>query len=258
MRRIETNDWWAELVKLKDELSLRELAEKFEITPGAISAAFKRTGISRRPAPPGPRSRRKSKPEVDELPPEPGEQADEDARPGSKDAQILPFVHMLGSVPDADVADEAGVSVRTIASFRSRKGIPGYSGPRKRRRPGQGRRSKIDAFADMLGQVPDRVIAEKAGVTLNAVRNYRTKRNIQAATRSNVAAAPTAAPTMNGLPPAPTDGSAHESAWRVTAEDGDHRATRVVVAPSLAEAASRAESANIGHIVSLEWIGEVM
>ena len=61
MRRIETNDWWPELVKLKDELSLRELAERFDVTPGAISAAFKRTGISSPPsAPPGPRARRRT------------------------------------------------------------------------------------------------------------------------------------------------------------------------------------------------------
>ena len=254
MRRIETNDWWSDLVKLKDELSLRELAEKFEVTPGAISAAFKRTGISRRPAPPGPRARRKSTPDLDDLPPEPGEVAGEDARPGSKDAQILPFVDLLGNVPDQEVADRAGVSVRTIASYRARKGISGYAGPRKRRRPAPARKSKIDAYADMLGQVPDRVIADKAGVTLNAVRNYRAKRGIAAATRSGgetieVSRPVVAAPALDGS----------DSAWRVVVEaDEGMQETRVVVAASLSEAASRAETAGIGHVVSMEWLGEVV
>ncbi len=250
MRRIETYDWWPELVDLKDTLSLRELAEKFSVTPGAISAAFKRTGITRRPAPPGPRARRKSRPESESLPPEPGE-ANVSARPGSKDSQILPFQDLLGSVPDAEVADRAGVSVRTIASFRSRNGISGYTGPRRRRRAGGGRRSKIDAFAHLLGQVPDRVVAEKAGVTLNAVRNYRAKRGIQAAGRTGSAVSPTevgAALSFTG----------GEAAWRVTAEAETGQSVRVVVAPSLAEAANRAEAAGLGQIVALEWIGAVV
>ena len=29
MRKIETFDWWSELVRVKDEYSLRELAERF-------------------------------------------------------------------------------------------------------------------------------------------------------------------------------------------------------------------------------------
>ena len=255
MRRIETNDWWPELVNLKDELSLRELAEKFDVTPGAISAAFKRTGITRRPAPPGPRSRRKASGEAEALPPEPGESKPKGARPGSKDTQILPYVEMLGSVPYQDVADQAGVSVRTIASFRARKGIKGYSGPRTRRRPASARKSKIDAYAHMLGQVPDRVIADKAGVTLNAVRNYRNKRGIAAASR-NATESRAVAPSASASPVVVASG---DSAWRITASDnGTTEVVRVVVAPSLAEAANRAEAAGLGHIVSLEWIGSVV
>ena len=112
MRRIETYDWWQDLVNLKDELSLRELAERFSVTPGAISAAFKRTGITRRPAPPGPRARRKSRSEADELPPEPGEGAEESVRPGSKDSQILPHMDLLGKRAGCGGRlERAGVSV---------------------------------------------------------------------------------------------------------------------------------------------------
>lgn len=266
MRRIETNDWWPELVKLKDKLSLRELAEKFSVTPGAISAAFKRTGITRKPAPPGPRARRKG-PEEEALPPEPGEAPADAARPGSKDNQIEPFVHLLGNRPDSEVAEQANVSVRTIASYRSRMGIPGYTGPRKRRGPGPGRKSKIDAFADMLGQVPDRVIAEQAGVTLNAVRNYRAKRGIPAATRGGSTPTPaptTPAPTTTASPeaaprraPVPAAGANH-SAYRITSSQNGSEDVHIVVATSLSDAASRAESAGLGHVVSLEWIGSVL
>ncbi|MBX2801184.1 MAG: hypothetical protein KTR31_26120 [Myxococcales bacterium] len=232
---------------------MRELAEQFKVTPGAISAAFKRTGVTRRAAPPGPRARRKSRVDAEALPPEPGESSDS-ARPGSKDALILPFKGKLGNVPDAEVADEAGVSVRTIASFRARNGIAGYTGPRRRRKKGGGRRSKIDAFAELLGQVPDRVVAEKAGVTLNAVRNYRAKRGIQAAGRAATPMPQVAHATAITL----RDSAADDGAWRVTTENGGSQAVRVVVAGSLAEAANRAEAAGLGQIVSLEWIGSVV
>ena len=131
MRRIETYDWWPELVRRKDELSLRELAERFDVTPGAISAAFKRTGLSRQAAPPGPRIRRQGKADGEALPPEPGD-AGATARPGSKDTEIVPYLELLGQVPDSEVAKKANVSVRTIASFRARHNVGGYKGPRKR------------------------------------------------------------------------------------------------------------------------------
>jgi hypothetical protein len=253
MRRIETFDWWPQLVRMKDELSLRELAEKFEVTPGAISAAFKRSGLDRKPAPPGPRARRRGRGDDDTLPPEPGE--DLSARPGSKDHRILPHAHLLGSVPDADVADQAGVSVRTIASFRARNLIAGYKGPRRRRTETRtGRGSKVDAYVHLLGKVPDRVVAERAGVSLNAVRAYRTRMGISAAGR--------------GRPPGIRDDTAYSAlltgsnggsgAWKVVANIGDTRLVRVVVARSAADAAARAEAAELGHVVSLEFIGDIV
>jgi hypothetical protein len=134
MRRIETFDWWNDLLSQKDELSLRELAERFNVTPGAISAAFKRSGTSRQPAPPGPRALRHKAEEdpIEALPPEAGELPRPGSpRPGSKDAQLDQHVRLLGHVPDAEVARIAGVSVRTVASFRARRQIAGYQGPRR-------------------------------------------------------------------------------------------------------------------------------
>jgi hypothetical protein len=287
MRRIETYDWWPELVRRKDELSLRELAERFDVTPGAISAAFRRTGLSRKAAPPGPRIRRKASGGDESLPPEPGEGEEGTlARPGSKDTRILPYARMLGQVPDSDVARKAGVSVRTIASFRARNNVGGYKGPRKRGADRAPRKSRIDAFAHLVGQHPDRIVAEKAGVSLNAVRNWRMRHGVPASGRSGPETAPggngtgtpsgatagttpgngsyggygggsvtAASPSRASMPVGGPSGAG--GAWKVVAGEG-HGHVRVVVAASLADAASRVEQAGLGKILALEWIGEVV
>lgn len=58
MKKLESRPWWPELVKLKDALSLRELAARYGVAPAAISNALNRQGITRTPAPPGPRNKR--------------------------------------------------------------------------------------------------------------------------------------------------------------------------------------------------------
>lgn len=252
MRRIETYDWWPQLVELKDELSLRELAEKFSVTPGAISAALRREGITRKPAPPGPRAHRKKrrrKAPVEVLPPEPGEVVRPAGAPkpraGSKDAQILEHWELLGQVPDREVADLAGVSVRTIASYRSRHGIAAYSGP-KRSKGQRKRRSKIEPYEDLLGKTPDHEVAELAGVTANAVRNFRAKRGIPAfgGARTAVAALP----------------AGGRQAWKVVYQAGQREVSRVVLADSLVAAAQAASAGGgkAGRVVSVSWVGELM
>ncbi|MCA9494946.1 MAG: hypothetical protein KC621_33695 [Myxococcales bacterium] len=236
MRKIETFDWWPELVQVKDEYSLRELAERFKVTPGAITAAFKRTGTRRRSAPPGPRARRKNRVDVAE-----GDADAIQSRPHSKDDALLPFREQLGQVPDSEIARLAGVSVRTVASFRARNDISGYAGPPRRRAEPGARGSRIDAFEDLVGSVPDQVVATKAGVSVNAVRNWRIKRGITAHAR-------TLAPSS----------SVKGGAWKVIAGSGADRSVRVVVAASLSEAAARAEGAGVGPVLSLEWIAEVL
>jgi hypothetical protein len=259
MRKIETFPWWSDLLKLKDDYSLRELADRFDVTPGAITSAFKRTGTARKAAPPGPRSRRAPRQEA--LPPEPGEvvvaaPADgASGRPGSKDERIAALRDQLGSVPDAAVASRAGVSVRTVAAYRARHGIPGYSGPRRRGADKQPRKSRIDSFSSLVGTVPDRVVAERAGVSVNAVRNWRVKRGVSARSRS--AEAPAPAPAKRApAPPAPAVVAAESgrAAWRVT-----YPATvRVVVADGIAAAAALAEAAGLGPVRSMEWVGDLL
>lgn len=268
MRKIETSRWWPELVEHKDQLSLRELSERFGVTPGAISAAFKRLGLTRAAAPPGPRSRRQGAGAVEELPPEPGERPRRgrpkkgsaslrksmasvakgaSLRSGSKDDLFVPVLQELGTVPDSVVARKVGVSLRTVASFRARHSIGGYAGPRRRGADRAPRKSKIDPYGHLIGTVADRIVAEKAGVSLNAIRNWRLRREAFSAKSTT----PTAAPVSStSRPPS--------GAWKVIAGSGVERSVRVVVANSLTEAARRAEAGSSSPVLALEWIGETL
>jgi hypothetical protein len=138
VRRIESYDFWPELLSLKDDQSLRELADRFNVTPGAISAAFKRTGTARLPAPPGPRALRHRLPTAEEPRPSTPSTVGDAVRPGSKDHLLAPHRHALGKLPDREIADQAGVSVRTVASYRSRYGIGGFTGGQRRYRREEG------------------------------------------------------------------------------------------------------------------------
>ena len=247
MKKLETYEWWPEMVSLKDELSLRELGERFGVTPGAIMNAFRRNGIERKPAPPGPRAHRKRS--GDALPPEPGEGGA--ARPGSKDAQIDAHKDLLGTVPDRVVAKKAGVSLRTVAAYRARMGIAGYKGPRKK--GSRTRKSKIDPFAQLVGTVPDRIVAEKAGVSVNAVRNWRRVRGVAAVGRGRPpATAQVAAQAIADAPIAavPSSGSI---AWKITLAAA---ASGVVVGSDLLDAAQKAQL--VGEVTAMERIGAVL
>lgn len=233
MRRLESHDWWPQLVALKDERSLRELAEQFSVTPGAITAALRRQGITRKPAPPGPRSARNRKPVTVTVP----------ARRRGASASLESFRDELGTVPDDVIAEKAGVSRRTVASFRKEHGIAGYKGPRRRR----ARQSAIDAHVHLLGTMPDAEVAELAGVSGNAVRAYRVRRGIPSWRSTGGARQAEPTPT-----PVPSTSVGHV-AWRVEFTDGQ---SAVVVASSLAAAAGRAELA--GSVASITRIGAVL
>jgi hypothetical protein len=69
------------------------------------------------------------------LPPEPGEDvptgSDNDRR-GPKERVLDEHRALLGTVPDSEAATITGASLRTIAAYRKRHDIKGYSGPRRR------------------------------------------------------------------------------------------------------------------------------
>jgi hypothetical protein len=250
MRRLETLDFWPELIELKDSLSLRQLAAKFSVTPGAVSAALKRSGISRTPAPSGPRGgRRREDPAVTRSSKE-GLVARH--RPGSKDSAITAHLDLLGKIADWEIADRAGVSIRTVASFRARHSIPGFTGSRKKTGRKTTRRSKIDPFVSLLGQVPDRVVAERAGVSLNAVRNYRVKRGIPASGRRG-------ARKFSRTPTGKGDFNGSKHAWRVTAGRGGTLIEGVIIAEDLQGASHEASVQLQDAVVTrVEWLGPLL
>jgi transcriptional regulator with XRE-family HTH domain len=285
MKKLETHDWWPKLLELKDDLSLQELAEHFGVTATSVSRALKRNGISRKRTPPDPRAQRK-----EELPPEPGERpakAKSSApaktsshRRKNKAHLIERYEHLLGVRSDREVAELAGVSSATVANYRSRAGIPAApratkraaaeakqssSTPKKATRKGKGkgrkrkaRASKVDPFFSLLGEVPDRVVAEKAGVTLGAVLQYRKRHGVPAYGRKASAPPRPSRPAPAPAPSAkeadsPSPSKADTLAWRATLATGD---VMVVAAKSLTAAASRA--ATLGDVVSLERVGPLV
>jgi hypothetical protein len=97
-----------------------------------------------------------SAPSDSELPPEPGERRGKKrgraaaaprggARRGPKEARLDEVKATLGTVPDSDIAKQTGVSVRTIAAYRKRNSIAGYSGPRRARGPAKKAAAAIEA-----------------------------------------------------------------------------------------------------------------
>ncbi|MFZ5478324.1 MAG: hypothetical protein ACOZNI_16270 [Myxococcota bacterium] len=98
------------------------------------------------------------------------------------------YVAQLGTTPDAELAVLAGASVAAVQQYRRRRGIapaqrhapktPTLVTPAKASPARTPRASKLDAFLDLVGQLPDAEVAARAGVTPEAVRLYRTRRGI--------------------------------------------------------------------------------
>ncbi len=53
-------------------------------------------------------------------------------RRGPKERVLDEHRELLGKIPDAEVADRTGASIRTIAAYRKKYNIAGYTGPRRR------------------------------------------------------------------------------------------------------------------------------
>ena len=263
--------WWAEAVALKDEMSLKDLADKLGVSVTTLAAELKRRGVKRRIKVDAEVA------EADEAPPP--EPTGTTGRAGSKDALIARHQHLLGKVPDSEISRLAGVSVRTVASYRARQSIPGYQGPRRRPQPRGRRESKVSDFDALLGRVPDRVIADVAGMSLGAVRNYRIKKDIAPAGRLRkpqidaVLSAWRAGANPSSPPPAPSPAAATPAvapatarppvgrgpqAWQVRLHGAD--APSVVVAASLRQAVEQAIAAAGAEdrVLSIAHLGAVL
>jgi hypothetical protein len=118
MQKLENRAWWPELVQRKDDFSLRELAEIFEVSPGAIQSALKRQGLSRTSSPSGPRVEQSRVSVAKKL-----------QKPRGRNARVLtekrlaPFFDQLGQVADGEIAQRAGLSTATVARIRRSRGV---------------------------------------------------------------------------------------------------------------------------------------
>lgn len=183
------------------------------------------------------------------------------ARGRSKDAQLWSHRDRMGVVPDSEIAILAGVSVRTVANYRTLCGIPGYTGPRRPPRPRNGKRSLLDDLHGLMGVIPDRSIAELSGMSLGAVRNYRVKNEIppsgaRSAEEVEAAIAAWRAHEASGRPAeAPAAGG--RSAWQVRVAGG---ACGIVVAADAREAMELAVqvAGAVERVLGVERVGSVL
>lgn len=289
---VETESWWGDLLSLRNEMSLRDLSKRFGVSPGDISAALKATQTARTaqggadlagvPTP------------MAKLP-----KAKSNTGASASDELIHPIAHLLGTISDEEAASQAGVSVRAVAAYRRRHADvddddgddDGDEGAESTdaasgQAPVKFRRSKIDPFIDIVGKLPDREVAQRAKVTLNAVRNYRTNRGIpssrtwartQREQAKNKAKAAAAAPVTSTAPapkmaaevapaaftasvPAPSQPAqirpvaSGAFAWKVRFENGGEG---IVTAGDVQNAARLASEHDLG-VVSVERLGRLL
>ncbi len=114
---------------------------------------------------------------------------------------------IVGTLSDKDVADRAGVTSENVRTYRLRRGIPASwrgetteqlqakrasavaaKATKAAAKPRKRRASALDPYQDRLGRIPDRRVAELAGVSAENVRAYRKRHGIPAYWRGDGAA----------------------------------------------------------------------
>lgn len=219
-------------------MSLRELSERFGAAPAAISNALKRNNLKRKSAPPGPRDKRPNK-------------SKKKAAERLASLGLEPLPTDAASHVDGEAAEQPKAKKKSKSSGS-----------------GRGGGSRLEPYLDQIGKVIDREIAEKAGVSVSAVTNYRRRHGIPAATRrggatkapkavkaaSSAPAPAKAAPKAAAPKAAPAARASGSRGFRVTIGD-EHF---VVVADDIVEAARIASGAGRGTVQSLELLGQAL
>lgn len=280
---LESTDLWPAIEPWLDQLPLKQLSVRFDVEPGAIAGAIRRTGAARsgRVRLVRPKALRERGMET-KMPTDNGKP---DPRPGTRDIEILRYWDLLGKVPDGEIATKAGVSAGTIFNFRHRHDIDAYqrgddddggmSKPAKakaakttrktqtrpskskkasKRRKRPGRPSKLEPYRDQLGKVPDQALADKVGLTLAAVRAYRRRHGIPAPSDDGVRAKAQNGSVKRSMPTK----AAETYAWRVHFADNGTDVTRIVVAPNAVDAAARASAGGPGEVRAIERLEVVL
>jgi len=181
------------------------------------------------------------------------------------------FTDIIGVIPDKEVAVKAKVSTENVRTYRLRRGIPAtFRGEtvealqakqrhraakkvaqkpvrRTTRKMRRRRRSRLDPYLELLGDVPDRELADRAGVTPENVRAYRVRRGVPARWRgessaSESEASPAEKSLTNSTSARTVAGSNTNYAYRVIADVGGESREYVVFASNMADAAVLAAS----------------
>lgn len=176
----------------------------------------------------------------------------------ARKSKLDSFIDIVGVESDAVVAVKASVSTEAVRSFRARRGIPALwrgeteqpaaPAPRMRRAEKaafRGRRSRVEPYAHLLGERPDKDVAAMAGVTVQNVRAYRLRRGIELSSSSP----PTSLSHVRALfATASSDDAArvpssepNQWAYLVTVQIGAEEKDFVVFGESLSDAAKTAE-----------------
>ncbi len=131
--------------------------------------------------------------------------------------RLEPYRDLMGKRPDGEIAKLAGMDRRYVVVFRIHNDIPAYrrgsaskSAPSADdAKPRRLRKSKLDEFRHLMGDVPDGRIAELAGCSREAVMRYRKRYGIDPAPRGRktdealvAVAAPAPAPVVEPAPAA--------------------------------------------------------
>jgi hypothetical protein len=266
-KKMEEQAWWPKMVAKKDSMSLRELSAEFGVSPAAISNAFKRNKIKRTSVRSGPKKFRGGDKPAAQAAPKRKKAAAKKAAPKKAAPKKVAVkkaaakkaapkkVAVKKAAPKKTAAKKAASKSAApkktvLRKARTAKAPSAPTGTRKRRT------SVLAQFKDQMGKVVDREIAEKAGVTVSAVTNYRNRHNIAPATgrgRPRLSAAPASRAAVDSRS---TTARRRKGARAYQIELGGN--TLVVVAADIVEAAQRASAAGKGEVTKIYLLGPAL
>lgn len=265
--RLESATWWPDLLELKDELPLRDLAQRFGVSVNGLSRALKRSGIDRRVVRPGRDSSTS------------GSQSRVDPRSAEAQAWWSEFMVLKDTHSLATLARRFGVAEITLQRALRRTGVQRKSqrGARGNRQT-QAAQGRIAQVKHLLGVVPDGEVARQASVSRYAVAQFRKEQGIPSV-RDNARRSRPVTPSRRGLF-APMSQATSLSLRKITQgreaylvrvstdlADGADPLRFVSVGRDLADAASQAqeavaqrmaESGGSWNIDGLEFLGPAL
>jgi hypothetical protein len=270
LKKIETQPWWPKLVAKKDERSLRQLSDEFGASPAAISNALKRNKLTRKAAPSGPRKKAApSGPQKKAAPSGPRKKAGarvaapkRTRKAASKRAATRRAKAPSRVKTPATAKAQTRVKTPATAKAQTRVKTPATAKATTGKRARRTRRSTLSQYRNEMGKVVDRIIAEKAGVTVSAVTNYRRRHNIPAHSgRGRPRSTPRAQEPTAKTPSAAVTPKVRATVTRATqyafrVRIGDKKI--IVVAKDIADAARVAMASKKGSVSRIRLIGPAL